>query len=74
MSSANSPPVRGPGAKNSDVEVGTQHIEVMRTISKVPANPNYHEKNGLRTEGDGVDHTKFNYVSTAGYQFPTTLT
>ncbi|KAF2208594.1 hypothetical protein CERZMDRAFT_114565 [Cercospora zeae-maydis SCOH1-5] len=27
-----------------------------RTISRVPGNPNYFEKDGLRTEGDGVDH------------------
>lgn len=31
-------------------------LEIIRTISRVPGNPNYHLKNGLRTEGDGYDH------------------
>lgn len=31
-------------------------VEPIRTISKVPGNPNYYEKNGLRTYGDGEDH------------------
>lgn len=31
-------------------------VEPIRTISKVPGNPNYYEKNGLRTYGDGMDH------------------
>jgi hypothetical protein len=39
----------------------THHVEevplqIIRTISRVPGNPNYHLKNGLRTEGDGYDH------------------
>lgn len=38
-----------------------EHIEIIRTISRVE-NPNYHEKNGLRTEGDGVDHEHYNPV------------
>jgi hypothetical protein len=41
----------------------TQHVEVVRTISRVPGNPNYYEKEGLRTEGDGMDHTHYNSVS-----------
>ena len=65
-------------ARVSDVEssgkdeVTTQHLEtasdsgekleVIRTISKVPGNPNYYEKGGLRTEGDGLDHTHFTPV------------
>jgi hypothetical protein len=40
-----------------------QHLEVIRTVSRVPGNPNYYEKEGLRTEGDGVDHTHYNSVS-----------
>jgi len=42
-----------------DKEVGAtdgQHIEVIRTISRVPGNDHYYEKNGLRTYGDGEDH------------------
>lgn len=31
-------------------------VEPIRTISRVPGNPNYYEKNGLRTYGDGMDH------------------
>jgi hypothetical protein len=40
----------------------TENIDTIRTISRVPANPNYYEKNGLRTEGDGMDHTHYNPV------------
>lgn len=38
-------------------------IEPVRTISRVPGNSNYYEKNGLRTEGDGVDHSLYHPVS-----------
>jgi hypothetical protein len=38
------------------VPPSSQQIETIRTISKVPGNPNYHEKNGLRTYGDDEDH------------------
>ncbi|KAK7521111.1 major facilitator superfamily domain-containing protein [Phyllosticta citriasiana] len=31
-------------------------VEPIRTISRVPGNPNYYEKNGLRTYGDGMEH------------------
>lgn len=30
--------------------------EVVRTVSKVPGNTNYYEKDGLRTYGDDEDH------------------
>jgi hypothetical protein len=42
---------------NADVEKQpqTQHVEAVRTISRVP-NPNYYEKDGLRTYGDDEDH------------------
>ena len=40
-----------------------QPLEVVRTISRVPGNPNYYEKGGLRTEGDGMDHSHYNSVS-----------
>lgn len=40
-----------------DVGAGTDHqVEVIRTVSRVPGNPNYYEKNGVRTYGDGEDH------------------
>jgi len=34
----------------------TQHLENIRTVSRVPGNPNYYEKDGLRTYGDDEDH------------------
>lgn len=38
----------------------SKNIELIRTISRVPGNLKYYEKNGLRTEGDGMDHTHYN--------------
>jgi hypothetical protein len=32
------------------------HVEVVRTVSRVPGNPHYYEKDGLRTYGDDEDH------------------
>jgi hypothetical protein len=46
-----------------DTPIEAQHLEVVRTISRVPGNPNYYEKDGLRTYGDGVDHSHYNTVS-----------
>jgi hypothetical protein len=40
----------GGGNKNA------QHLENIRTVSRVPGNPNYYEKDGLRTYGDDEDH------------------
>lgn len=40
-----------------------QHIEAIRTISRVPGHENYYEKNGLRTYGDGEDHDEAPAVS-----------
>jgi Major Facilitator Superfamily len=33
----------------------TEHLEAIRTVSRVP-NPNYYEQDGLRTYGDDQDH------------------
>jgi len=52
----------GRSTSDSDKANGDNHLEVIRTISRVPGNPNYYEKNGLRTEGDGYDHTAENKV------------
>lgn len=41
-----------------NVSPETEPVEVVRTISKVPGNPNYHEKDGLRTYGDEEDHER----------------
>ena len=50
-------------SSDSPVESEKGQIENIRTISRVPGNPNYYEKDGLRTEGDGMDHTHYNPVS-----------
>jgi len=34
----------------------TTQLETIRTVSRVPGNPNYYEKDGVRTYGDGMDH------------------
>ena len=39
-----------------DMKAQTQHLEVVPTNDRVPGHDNYYEKDGLRTEGDGVDH------------------
>ena len=39
-------------------------VEPIRTISRVPGNPNYYEKGGLRTYGDGEEHDVDPKVST----------
>lgn len=33
-----------------------RQIENIRTVSRVPGNPHYYEKDGLRTYGDDEDH------------------
>lgn len=42
--------------KDDTPQEETSHIENIRTISRVPGNDHYHEKNGLRTYGDDEDH------------------
>jgi hypothetical protein len=43
--------------KETEAGVPTDgHVEVVRTISRVPGNPHYYEKDGLRTYGDDEDH------------------
>jgi len=32
------------------------HIEHVHANERVPGHENYYEKDGLRTQGDGVDH------------------
>jgi hypothetical protein len=41
-------------------------IEATRTITHAPGNSNYYEENGLRTEGDGMDHSHYNPVISPG--------
>jgi hypothetical protein len=33
-----------------------EHLENIRTVSRVPGNDHYYEKDGLRTYGDDEDH------------------
>jgi hypothetical protein len=33
-----------------------QRVEHVHTNERVPGHPNYYEKNGVRTYGDGEDH------------------
>ena len=40
---------------NIDPEKAT-HVEQIHTNERVPGHDNYYEKDGLRTEGDGMDH------------------
>jgi len=44
--------------QNGGVEYkgGNEQLETIRTVSRVPGNPNYYEKEGVRTYGDGMDH------------------
>jgi hypothetical protein len=32
------------------------HVEQVHTNERVPGHTNYYEKDGLRTQGDGIDH------------------
>jgi hypothetical protein len=53
------PNVSGTPSLDNDKENGDtrgDHVEVVRTVSRVPGNPNYYEKDGLRTYGDDEDH------------------
>ena len=67
MADAHQPPHTGTSASDkSSLEketklahnenVGNRPLEVIRTVSRVPGNPNYYEKDGLRTYGDDEDH------------------
>ena len=43
--------------KQAEAPVPTaRHLEAIRTISRVPGNDHYYEKDGLRTYGDNEDH------------------
>jgi hypothetical protein len=49
----------GEGSLEKEPEVvnpNNSHLENIRTVSRVPGNPNYYEKGGLRTYGDDEDH------------------
>jgi hypothetical protein len=42
-----------------------ENLETIRTISRVPGNTHYYEKDGLRTYGDDEDHDHEPPVSTS---------
>ncbi|TGO52987.1 hypothetical protein BOTNAR_0307g00040 [Botryotinia narcissicola] len=46
------------------------HVEVVRTVSRVPGNAHYYEKDGVRTYGDGEDH---DHEPPTGSQIPVYL-
>ncbi|CZT08117.1 related to potential drug facilitator PEP5 [Rhynchosporium graminicola] len=42
---------------STETDIGSKiHIEAVRTVSKLPGNDHYYEKEGLRIYGDGEDH------------------
>lgn len=50
---------RGEGSlekETASASANHEHLENIRTVSRVPGNPNYYEKDGLRTYGDDEDH------------------
>jgi hypothetical protein len=42
--------------KETGAASSPQHLETIRTVSRVPGNTHYYEKDGLRTYGDDEDH------------------
>lgn len=45
-----------------------QQLETIRTVSRVPGNSHYYEKNGLRTYGDDEDHDHEPPVSVPAFE------
>lgn len=45
-----------PSLEKEENAPGDAQIEGIRTVSRVPGNPHYYEKDGLRTYGDDEDH------------------
>lgn len=50
------PPPTSAGLGDREGSMDEEKLEPVRTVSRVPGNPNYYEKDGLRTYGDGEDH------------------
>jgi hypothetical protein len=42
--------------KETAAPENSEHLENIRTVSRVPGNDHYYEKDGLRTYGDDEDH------------------
>ena len=55
MSTASTPPSASDHAAD-EKDVQPRHVEQLVTHDQVPGHPDYYEKNGLRTYGDGEDH------------------
>lgn len=49
-------PLASPDSSPVEPKGGMEHVEQVHTNERVPGHENYYEKNGLRTQGDGVDH------------------
>lgn len=43
-------------SKDMELPSKPEHLENIRTISRVPGNDHYYERDGLRTYGDDEDH------------------
>ncbi|TEY67141.1 hypothetical protein BOTCAL_0129g00130 [Botryotinia calthae] len=64
MAQEDSPPNRSDNSMSGslDKDIGpsgastADHVEVVRTVSRVSGNAHYYEKDGVRTYGDGEDH------------------
>lgn len=56
MEAQNHPAEEVPPRQDDSSSETKEGVATVRTISRVPGNANYYEKDGLRTYGDGVDH------------------
>ncbi|RFU25396.1 hypothetical protein B7463_g10932, partial [Scytalidium lignicola] len=56
MSSTSTPPSGSTNVLDEKSTPATKHVERIMTAERVPGHNNYHEKNGLRTYGDDMDH------------------
>lgn len=56
MSSSSTPPSEPANVLDEKAPPQPEHVERIATFERVPGHTNYHEKNGLRTYGDDMDH------------------
>jgi hypothetical protein len=62
MTQSQAPAIETPSTSSSAKDSGIaehehqENLDVIRTISRVPGNSHYYEKDGLRTYGDGEGH------------------
>ena len=53
---SDSPPASSDRSPDAEKGTGMDQVEVVHTNERIPGHPNYYEKGGLRTYGDGEDH------------------